>query len=244
MITRINFLLMLPLLLASGCLSGLTVQESSGGAGGTSGGNTSGSSTSGSSTGGDGGFAGAGGSCGNGFACIGEAPQGWDEYYRVQVLPTDQPIPGCPDGSKGLTYYANPAATTECECACTFTGAICSAPKIECFWSAGCPGTPDYSNQSADETCIPDMPGATGNTSCRIVANPYVTANGTCTVTGSKILNTTFAEQYVLCPAQFDKACGNGGQCLLKDLETFNMSVCVIRDGSDACAGGFTAETE
>lgn len=232
MITRFRLLFAAPLLLASGCL-GLTVKEEPpdgwGGHGGTDGGT--------------GGMAGAGGACGNGYACIGPAPTGWDGFYRIRTLPyAEQSAALCPDGSMALTYFTEPSTSAECKCSCTFTGATCTAPQIECFWSAGCAGTPDYTAQTADESCIPDTTGANGNSSCRIAAEPYLILKGTCTATTEKVDTPPFENRRHLCPVQFNSECGNGGQCMVTYLENYDVSVCVIGDVSNPCPSDFPDE--
>jgi hypothetical protein len=235
MITRFRSLFVIPLLVSSGCLSGLTVKEEPpegwGGGGGTGGGS--------------GGMAGAGGGCGNGYACVGLVPPGWDGYYRIRTMPyMEQPLDGCPDGAMGLTYFTKPSTSTPCQCSCSFDGATCSAPKLDCFWSAGCLGTPDFSDQSVDESCIPDLPGSNGNSSCRIAAESYLVSPGTCTAMTEKMSTPPFEDQHHLCRVQFESKCGNGGQCMITDFEPYDVSVCVIGDVSNACPSGFTNEMQ
>lgn len=195
------------------------------------------------------GTAGAGGmveTCGAGFSCASAPPAGWEGYSRVQTVAyTTDPAPTCPDGSTATVYYAEPAAMAECSpCACSFSGASCSAPKVECFWSSGCPGTPDFTDQSNDETCVGDMPGATNNSSCRIVAPPNRLSKGTCAAAGALLLNEPFATRINVCPLPSGDACGKNGQCLPMDSGAFNPEVCVLRTGSDACPAGFDIEVQ
>ncbi|MBK9259849.1 MAG: hypothetical protein IPM54_08430 [Polyangiaceae bacterium] len=157
------------------------------------------------------------------------------------------PVPPCPDGSAPTVYYSEPAQNAVCDdCTCSYTGAVCTVPKMQCYWSnTNCGGNADYATNPDDTTCDPNLPAAAGASShCVIVGQSNATGKGTCTASSGAVKNPPFAQEIHLCPAQSVAECATGGQCVAQVEGDYASTICIHRANVEACPPGFEVEKQ
>lgn len=187
--------------------------------------------------------------CNAGFACE-EAPSGWEFVFK-EDLPADTqpPLAPCADGSAAEELFIGPAGPAECA-ACTcgpIEGAACSFPKLTCSpGSTGCGGTgADWTAGAQSAACAKpaNLLGLNFQLSCRMAEAPGVAQEGTCAPSVSDFSNKgSFSGALRVCATSAGGGCGQGAACVPKAPEP-NLSLCIRRDGEEACPAGFTATT-
>jgi hypothetical protein len=190
--------------------------------------------------------------CTAGYTCVDAAPQGWEGYFLVEQ--GDYPIadPACATGTTPQVFYAEPAGPAECS-ACTcgdLQGAACSPPQLSCYSGGQCGGNAiDWTQALADGTCqkptnlLPNG-GFTG-LSCKQTGQAQVKSAGSCAPSTSELTNKDpWKREIVACASPgAGKGCGGKSACVPKPVEA-GQSVCIRRDGAEACPAGWTAAVQ
>ena len=180
--------------------------------------------------------------------CV-EAPQDWD---LVRFGSAPYPGPGavaCPDGSPPAVLFAGPAGPATCAaCACSYTGALCSAPKISCWYDqVSCWFDSSFDRQADSTGCLSDIhvPKYTSLASCKLTGAPHVLDPGTCAAVGGGLDPADpWATTLHVCPVLLAKkggGCAPGLVCAaMPGGAPYDGPLCVQRAGTDDCPLGFT----
>jgi hypothetical protein len=120
-------------------------------------------------------------------------------------------------------------------------------PKLTCFAGSGtCGGTAaDWSGPFANGACQKptNLLGNAFSLSCRLDGQATVTQTGSCQPSVSDFQNKeTWGGKIAACATTAGGGCGQGSACVPKS-PTPTQSLCIRKDGEEACPAGFAATT-
>lgn len=177
--------------------------------------------------------------------CVAEPPVGWLAVRSYEEpYPPAAAAPSCPSGASPIELFADPAGTPSCEpCSCSWMGAACSAPKLACWYhNVTCWFDPAVIVQSDYGGCAPNppVPSTSAIGSCRLSAPPQILTQGECTASGGTLVEAEpWGRAIHACPVPAaGKGCGEGAACLPRSAAPYD-TLCLLRDGQDACPAGF-----
>jgi hypothetical protein len=188
--------------------------------------------------------------CAPSASCV-DDPAGWD-LVRFASVPFggSQPVP-CPDGSAPKVLFAEPSAAGCAACACSFSGAACSAPRISCWYSQiTCSSDSSFDRQAATADCVDDIgvPVDALLSWCKLTDAPYRTAQGTCSAGGGALAPAEpWALELHVCPVV---TAAKGGGCLGVQAcaakiaaAPYDGPLCVAKDGDEPCPAGYSSSS-
>jgi hypothetical protein len=188
--------------------------------------------------------------CAPSASCV-DDPAGWD-LVRFASVPFggSQPVP-CPDGSAPKVLFAEPSAAGCAACACSFSGAACSAPRISCwYYQITCSFGSSFDRQAATADCVDDIgvPDVALLSSCKLTGAPYRTAQGTCSAGGGALAPAEpWALELHVCPvvtAAKGGGCLGGQACAAKIAAApYDGPLCVAKDGDEPCPAGYSSSS-
>jgi hypothetical protein len=131
-------------------------------------------------------------------------------------------------------------------CPCTGDGGTCTTGTVECFTDNVCTAPAQWTVENTTSTCItfdmvPMEGGADGG--CVVTVEPTLVVEGVCSPgTSTLVFEYPFREAIFACPVPLDSSevCAPGETCapLLPEAE----SLCVRKDGHEACPDGYTTK--
>lgn len=189
------------------------------------------------------------GDCISGYECRVAVPAGWTPYWLLEKAYQDGSPTTCPDGKDATVWFTEPATTATCSsCACSFTGATCSAPPFACAYADTECMNIGLSYQSTGTPACYVMPlpqgGAYG--SCKLTGPATPTNFGTCSGTPSMVTGPAkFGGEVRLCASPLDagEGCASGDVCVVKKPGTFGQGrACIEQAGITQCPDGWGAQ--
>jgi len=177
-----------------------------------------------------------------GFQCASAIPVGW-QFVAALVAPyaVDAPTLSCPDGKPTMKVYAEPATTGTCSpCDCSYSGVICGAPEISCWYSSSnCSGGADVKvpAQAAGCSALTNVPDSSVG-SCLLTGPALPTNKGNCTATGGKLTaSPTWGTMVHLCGVpSFAAGCDNNQACIpAMGVGLMNGQECILKEGANSC---------
>lgn len=183
--------------------------------------------------------------------CVPAIPAGFTRYVRYQAAsfmgaPTAPPL--CPGGLQAEGFFAGPGDPSTCAaCSCSWPGAACSAPTIECFQSnILCASGADYTTTAMNANCIPlpnFNPGGMSE-SCRIATPAVVSNPGMCmTSGGAETEAPMWKEEIFVCSLGATAGgCESGQMCAPKPQGDFTGLLCIATEGEVPCPSGWMTE--
>ncbi len=177
--------------------------------------------------------------CGS-YACVPEAPDGWDGPAWLHVGTED---PFCEAGRLVVDGGVGPLSFSEADCsACSCsdaTGATCPLPTVELFDSTSCSGAPFATEVPVNNCTMVDDPVEFD--SARVV--PSSPQGGSCAASGGTpdLELPSWASHGVVCRADVAQAgagCGGTSVCLAKPPSPYLGRFCFHRLGDVPCPNG------
>jgi len=181
--------------------------------------------------------------CGS-YACVPEAPDGWDGPAWLHVGTDDPFCEGSRlvlDGGLGAPSFSA-ANCSNCSCS-EATGATCPLPTVELFDSTSCSGDP-YTTQIQQAGACTTVDDPVEFDSGRVV--PSGPQGGSCAASGGSptLQDPTWGSRGVVCDAdlaQSGAGCGGTSVCLAEPPSPYLGRFCFHRPGDVPCPNGSDA---
>lgn len=182
-----------------------------------------------------------------GYACA-ALPSGWEGHFRLRVSDfagAVDPLP-CPGGAPAVRRFLDPATAAECSaCTCSWGGATCGPPTLECSVSDKECKTLVPSSELDCGTCCnikTDSFSDTPSISCYVGPLSTVTSPGSCTAgPPSDFANKDpWGRVLDICPVPSSSGGCPDGACLFPDTGDYDAGACIRHDGELDCPSGWT----